>query len=468
MRARRPQPRWTPGAAMLVVALAHTLLFLGVFKLRLRVTGMFYYELGSDTQHVYWPAAQKLLAGRVPYVDPRFFVEYPPLGAAFFLLPALLHPATLRAYDWLFAAQVLAVDLATLPLLARLARRQGVSAVGAVAAYGLLLPLLGSLVSQRYDLVPATLTLGAILALLDRRPALAWGLLLLATLLKLYPAVLAPLFLLYEWRSLPVATRRGRDWGGLMRRGRGVALYAAGLAGATLAWQLVAPASLARFIAWETRRGIEIESLWGTVAELAHVVTGLPAHKIDSYGSYDVVSAVSPALTVLSTVATAGLLAAIYVSYARRAPSPLVPWLPGPRDSGRGSGVGTRPSPTVGAGAGGEGDSRLLVTYATLAVLAVLLGSKLLSIQFLLWLLPLLAAQPHRPRRVVALALGVVLLSQWIYPMHWHDLWNFVPGLILQLALRNALLAAIFILLWRDRDRAAPGSIGALRVERAP
>lgn len=420
--------------AMLVVAVAHALLFLGLFKIRTRVTGMSYYELGSDTQHVYWPAVQKLLAGHIPYVDPHFFVEYPPLGTAFFLVPALLHPATLRAYDWLFAAEVLAVDLATLPVLARLARREGASATGAVAAYGLLVPLLGSLVSQRYDLVPATLTLTAILALLEHRPVAAWGLLLLATLMKLYPAVLAPLFLVHGWQQIRIGRsgwEHGPDRSNAIRWGLGLAFYGVGLVSSTLAWYLLAPASLIRFIQWETQRGIEIESLSGSLTELAHLA-GLSVYKVDSYGSYNIISSLTPTLKTLSPVVTAGLLIAIYLSYAQR------------------------PLPRHDARDGNACDARSLVTHSALAVLAVLLGSKLLSIQFLLWLVPLVAAQANRPRRIVALTFAILLLSQWVYPMHWPDLWSFKPGLVLQLALRNILLVGLFVILWHHRASPAP------------
>ncbi len=526
---------------MAVWGLIHAVIFLGLYKLPVRIAAMTYYEMGSDTQHVYWPAVQKLLAGRVPYVDPHFFVEYPPLGTAFFLLPALLHPASLRVYDWLFAAEVLAVDLATLPLIARLARRQRVSVTGAITAYGLLVPFLGSLVSQRYDLVPATLTLGAILALLDRRSAVAWVLLLAATLMKLYPAALVPLFLLYDWRPWMTAARRRPDWRDTLRRSHGVAVYVVGLAGSTVVWYLLAPASLERFTQWETRRGIEIESLFGSVAELAHL-GGLAVSRDVTYGSYDIASALTPALKLLSTALTLGLLVAVYVSYARRMPSPPIPWLTGPSaaadgparlslavgegetplhggrlpSSAHGSGgedipgsvrcqrgpcasismrlwlagvwgeaspqvppearwtVGPRVGPRVQppwAGGARESDSRALVTHATLAVLAVLLGSKLLSIQFLLWLLPLVAVQAYRPRRVAALVFVVVLLSQWVYPANWLPLWRFEIEPILVLALRNLLLVGLFALLWRHRATPLPAAsrvkdVVALTMER--
>jgi len=359
---------WTPRTAMVVWGVIHAVIFLGLYKLPVRIAAMTYYEMGSDTQHVYWPAVQKLLAGRVPYVDPHFFVEYPPLGTAFFVLPALLHPTSLRVYDWLFAAEVLAVDLATLPLIARLALRQRISATGAITAYGLLVPFLGSLVSQRYDLVPATLTLGAILALLDRRSVVAWVLLLAATLMKLYPAALVPLFLLYDWRPWLAAARHHLDWRDALRRSCGVAVYMAGLAGSTVAWYLLAPASLERFAQWETRRGIEIESLFGSVTELGRL-GGLAVSRDVAYGSYDVASALTPALKLLSTALTLGLLVAIYVSYARRMPSPPGPWLTGPSAAADGPArlplamgegetplhAGRLPSSGHGRGGGGEG-----------------------------------------------------------------------------------------------------------------
>lgn len=442
---------------MAVCILIHAALFLVIFKL----PGV-YYTTGSDTQHVYWPAVQKLLSGRIPYRDPTFFVEYPPAGTAFFLLPALLHPTTLRLYDWLFAVEMLLADAAAVVLVALLARRLAAPVVSAVVAYGLLVPLLGAVVTQRYDLIPAALVLAALLALLCDRSNLAWLLLLIATLTKLYPAVLAPLFLLYDWR-------RGRR--------AGAALYGAGLIASSAAWLLLAPASLHHFLAWETRRGLEIESLPGSAVALLHLA-GLPVHMVppSAYGSWDVASALTPALESLSTLLTIGLLGAVYIAFARcpltpqpplphggegeqkpvsllpheRAQKPVSPLSHGARgrtiDSPRPhEGEGTHPT---GPGLRGNlPEARALVTAAALAVLGLLLGSKLLSIQFLLWLSPLVAVQPRRG--VVAVALGATALSPFIFPTLWNNLLALQPPLILLMALRNGLLVALFVLLWR-------------------
>ncbi len=427
-RLRAATLRVDPRVAAIAVLLVHAVVFLWLFKL----PGL-YYETGSDTQKVFWPATQRMLAGDIPYVDPHFFVEYPPLATAVFVLPGLLHPPSLRAFDFLFAVEILLVDAATLPLIAILARRAGISALGAVVSYGLLIPLLGCVACQRFDLVPALLVLGAALALLAGRSSPAWLLLLAATLIKVYPLVLVPFFLLYDWR-------RGRR--------RGVFIYVLGLAGFLLAWYLAAPSSLGRFMQWETRRGIEMESVQGSVVEILHLA-GLPVRILSpaqAFGSWDISAAPTAALGSLSTLVMLTLLGALYLSYGsdiglwswprlRRAPAASSP--------ARGS--ADLPSPLE--------EARALLAYVTLAVLVLLLGSKLFSIQFLLWLLPLLAVQPYDRVRTVALALVATALSQSIFPFAWDGLLALRPVYVADLALRNALLIAVGGLVWLARGR---------------
>lgn len=420
--AKRNAPaRLTPpvvlAAFVLVCILVHAALFLWIYQ------RSHAYYTGSDTGSVYWPAVQRLLAGHIPYRD--FFVEYPPLGAGVFLLPALLHPASLAAYDRVFATEMLLADMAILLLIVALTRRLRVPAIGALGAYVVTAPLLGGMITQRFDLVPAALTLAALVALLHERPLIAWTLLLLATLVKVYPAALAPLFLLYDWR-------RGR-------RG-GFALYAGGLVAAALLWAALAQSSLALFLQYETQRGIEVESLFGSLVELLHL-RGLPAQSSPTYGSYNVVSTLTPFLTRASTALTLLTLGLVYLSYlcatARQAVDRRS------RVDGRAP-LAPLPAPTR--------DAHDLVTYAALAVLGLTLCSKILSIQYVLWLLPLFAVQPRRLIPIAALSLGIVLLSHWIYPAHWPALWHdFQPRAILVMALRNALLVAVFALLWHGR-----------------
>ena len=442
-RLRAAALRVDPRVAAIAVLLVHAVIFLWLFKL----PGL-YYETGSDTQKVFWPATQRLLAGDIPYVDPHFFVEYPPLATAVFVLPGLLHPMSLRAFDFLFAVEILLVDAATLPLVALLARRAGVSAVGAVVSYGLLIPLLGCVACQRFDLVPATLALGAVLALLVGRSSTAWLLLLAATLIKVYPLVLVPFFLLYDWR-------RGRRCG--------VAIYALGLASVLLAWSLAAPSSLGRFMQWETQRGIEMESVQASVVEILHLA-GLPVRILSpaqAFGSWDISAAPTAALGLLSTLAMVALLCALYLSYGRDIG--LWSW-PHVRRATAVSSPAHSPSADLSSP---MEETRALLAYVTLAVLVLLLGSKLFSIQFLLWLLPLLAVQPYDRARTVALVLVATALSQSVFPFGWDGLLALQPVYVADLALRNALLIAVGVLVWRAHGRArARGAFAAANTTR--
>ena len=61
-----------------------------------------------STMDLYFDYGSRLRAGQVPYRD--FVLEYPPLAAPLFWLPALV-AADLTAYRAAFALQLLAIDL---------------------------------------------------------------------------------------------------------------------------------------------------------------------------------------------------------------------------------------------------------------------------------------------------------------------------------------------------------------------
>lgn len=428
----------SPRTILAAVFLFHTFVFLVLFKLP-----PIYYEGGSDTEKVFWPAAQRIMAGHIPYIDPHFFVEYPPLATAVSVLPALFHPTSLRAFDFLFAVEILLVDGATLLLVAALAGRIGVTIKGAAVSYGLLIPALGAVSCQRFDLIPAMLVLGATLALAAGRSIPAWLLLCAATLIKLYPVVVLPLFLLYDWRH---------------GRRRGLTAYVLASAAAMLAWLLTAPASVLRFVHWESQRGIEIESVQASIVQVLHLAVGLKVSTLSpaqAFGSWDLVAAPAALLGVLSTLLLVGALVALYAFYGRDLGLWSWTW-------SRSAGI---PIPSLTLNLTGWGRARprsalastdhirLLLGYGTLVTLVLLLTSKLFSVQFSLWVLPLLAVQPYDRKRVVFLAFLATVLSQVIFPYFFDPLIAMQPWLVLVLALRNGLLIAIVVLIWRALHR---------------
>ena len=126
---------------------------------------------------------------RLPYRD--FPVEYPPLALAAMALPRLL-ASTLAGYRVAFAAMIALLYLVLCWIAGRLAGLLAGAPPPEVVwrRMALLALAVGPLLVQRFDLVPAALVAGAVLALSSRRDGLAGALLGLGIMTKLYPALL--------------------------------------------------------------------------------------------------------------------------------------------------------------------------------------------------------------------------------------------------------------------------------------
>ena len=258
----------------------------------------------------YWPAHEVFratgdvrlyqhyaeLALKRPPELPR---EYPPLSAAIFVLPQRIAPTQYPITFALLAA--LAVWLTVL-VVDRLCR----------AGWSLLLLLgLGSFGTLffRYDIFVVLLTVLAFAAATRKHWLLSQALLAIGLALKLYPAILMPLVVLWQWRverRLPLRSALGG----------GLAVLAAG----TATW-LAAPADVARMLQYHRDRPLEYESVGASVAWLFSPVT------IEwSFGSFNVLSPLGPALIAASTVLTLVLLLSLYGWFAARRLSPAAAW----------------------------------------------------------------------------------------------------------------------------------------------
>jgi hypothetical protein len=107
----------------------------------------------------------------------------------------------------------------------------------------------------------------------------------------------------------------------------------------------------------------------------------------------------------------------------------------------------------------------LLVGTATL-VLATAILSKVLSPQYLIWVLPLCAVLPLRPRLILAALAAfyaALPLTQWIYPLHYGELVQLLTPLsVAVLATRDTLLlltlATLLGAFWQLSRQNAVGS----------
>jgi hypothetical protein len=398
------------GNAAAVVAAVAVLLFIGAWALLHR--GFYTHDPIVDTP-VYQRYGQAMEEGKVPYRD--FALEYPPGALPAFALPARGGGAddfeTFRhRFEGLMAAcgtmmlGFLAVALAALGAgLRRLA-----AALGFVAIAPL---LLGSVVLSRFDLWPAALTAAALAALLAGRLRLGHAALGAAVAVKLYPAVLAPLAIAYAWR------REGRREG--LR-------CAAVLAGTTalvfLPFVILSPGGVWDSLTRQASRPLQIESLGSSLLLAAHHAFGLDITMRSSHGSQNLEGALPDVLAVAQSVLQALVLVAIWVVFAR-----------GPAER-----------------------ERLILASAAALVAFVALG-KVLSPQFLIWLLPVVPLVRGRKGLAASVLLGLALvLTQLWFPYRYWDLalgfdelasWLVVARDLVLLGLLGLLLTAL-----RNRD----------------
>jgi len=350
---------------------------------------------GSNDLTIYREAGESMLRGEVPYRD--FFIEYPPGSLPAFVPPALLS-AERDAYINLFSFEMAVLLAVTLMLTALAARRlRGPRAwllpAGTFASAAL---LLYPVAVTRYDSVVAlTLGLAAIFAALGGRfLVLAYASLGLGAAAKVVPAL----------ATLPLA---------LARRGAAIG-FAVFLAVLTFFFvPFLSSRGLLESFAYQAERGLQVESLAASLMS--------PLGWVDEvafeYGAFEVRGSGVGLATYLSPLSTLVLLAVTgLVMYGEF------------RRSGR---LGVEDFPR----------------HAAALILAFMLGSKVLSPQYMIWLLPLLplSAGGVAGAAVCAVFLVVCLLTTQVFPIHYGDLLAFhYPGPELLLA-RNLLLVVLWV-----------------------
>ncbi len=349
--------------------------------------------------------------GAVPYRDIR--PEYPPGALPAFVLPALLSDDEQEyrdRFEWLMAACGVALVILTAVALRglRATRRRTVAVLAVTAAFPL---LLGSVVLTRFDLWPAALVAGALAALVHDRHRLGLGLLGAAIVVKLYPAVLVPLAVAYVWR------REGRREALV-----GVGVLAGVLALAVLPFLAVAPGGLADSIGHQLSRPLQIESLGSALFLAAHHLVGLDVEMRSGHGSQNL-HATGTAVTAL--LLTGLQLVALTWTWLRR-----------------------------------PGEPEELVRWSATALVAVVALGKVLSPQFLIWLVPAVPlVAGRRGVRASLLVCAALVVTQLWFPYRYWDLardLELLPSLLV--LARDLLLVGLLVLLLREREHGAARS----------
>jgi uncharacterized membrane protein len=359
---------------------------------------------------VYRTFAAPVLDGGLPYRDVAF--EYPPLAAPAIALPGLAGIGA-ETFRWAFALWTLAAAAAVVLLCGALARGTGGDARRAMLAAAAMPLLCGALLRTHFDLFPVALVLGALLLLTRDRPRLGFAVLGLAVMTKAFPIVVVPVAI--AW--LLARGRRRDAWQGTLVLG---AVMAA-IAGAAVA---ASPEGALDAVRYHLDRPVQIESSPALALLALDAVGAGQAESVSSFRSDGLLHPWSDAIESLVLTALVALLALLCVRAAN-----------GGRESG----------------------ARELVLASLAACAGFALLGKVLSPQFVIWVLPLgalaFAWRMHALAGAVAL---VAVLTQIEFPAHYLDVVAREPLAIGLVAARNIALAGVIVLTVRELRTSRP------------
>ena len=373
---------------------------------------------------------------------PRFHAfpkEYPPLSLIPFSLT--LFPPSSVHYFWVFALWMgLIVCLSYLWFARARSRTKAIT-------YALYL-LIGatSTLLMRFDVLPALVTLGALVLAERKRYLWAYGLLAIGVLLKLYPGLLVPVLMAGHWREMASAHQASADederdwcqplaafWRGstgtitnerealrtVWQRSKGVLSGLGMFIFVTLLGfgipALINFSGTRSEFTYALARPIQIESVPASLLWLGAFL-GFPVTPNLSFNSLNLVGPLESPMKLLSLLVLVGGMLLVCWRVLR---------------------------------------GKLSLGQGFVALVAVILASnKLLSPQYLLWILPLVAYVEGFD----LLWLTICALTTLIFPFLYHTRQPVLlvptnPWFLPMIALRNALLVAATVLAVRGRRR---------------
>jgi uncharacterized membrane protein len=365
----------------------------------------------------FWNYSANITHGLLPYRD--FAVEYPPLGIASITLPGVFAD-NYYLYYVLFVTEMLLFDLAAMFLITGIVKQLKASLWQSLSVYTIALLAVGRLISIRYDLFPAGLVLLAIYLLLKGKYQFAWGVLAAGTLTKIFPVFIVPVFIVYHLRS---NTKRELF--------TGLAWFAVVCALIVIPALLLSPGGLWNSFTYQTGRGLQMESTWASALLFLKTLNLTSFQYSYLYGAWQIVSPAADVLTAVSTVVMVASLLAVYWRFYRQP---------------RGSELRKQKFEPL-----NPYDAALIIKYSFLAILVFIITNKVLSPQYVIWLLPLLPLFTGRWRAmswVLFIVIGVC--TYFIYPVFYNQLLAGDELPVILLFMRNLLLVVLAMLAGSD------------------
>ncbi len=360
------------------------------------------YKMPYSGTPLYFNFASKVLEGNVPYRD--FSLEYPPFALFFFILPRFF-TSGYWTYAALYRIEVFIFILIGLFVLYYIARRSGKAPWRLFLFYTIAILAIGPIIAEQYDIFPAVLTLLALYYFWSGKHKISWALIALGALTKIYPIFIAPLFLIYYIRN--------REYRHLWS---GVATLAAVILAVLLPFFVISFDSLKYLVYYHSQRGLQVESIYSSVLLVAEKFGLISFQLILDFGSWNLVSPVADSLARVSTYIMGLLLLLSYwFIYSQMKP--------------------------------GKSQFTRMGAYALLVTTVALTFDKVLSPQYLIWLIPFipLIFSPFR-NTILVIFVAIGSLTYLIFPTHYLALLATRTDLVVILLLRNILLCLLAVM----------------------
>lgn len=363
---------------------------------------------------IYEGYAQQMAAGLQPYRD--FAFEYPPIAAWLMALPG--HSQSYTDYEMWFSLIMFVLTAITGVAVALAAARvwpSGWRPYAAAVLFAAAVACVGAIVENRFDIAVALVITLAVVFLARRQVLLAAAVLGFGFALKLTPAVFLPLVLL-----LAPTVRRGVT---------AVGVFLVTALAPFIPYLIMSPSGVGHIFAYLLDRPVQLESVIATPYLLGKLFGLVWVDVITSYGSQGIVATGSTTAATVSSVLTVAAVVVVYALLLRRRRLLL--------------------------------DSPRALPLAALAiVLSMMAFAKVLSPQFFIWLLPVVALAALEEPILGALCFLVLMLTQVNFPAKYWGLVYLDPSSIKWLAARNVTLVACFLLaIWRLIRLPADGGV---------
>jgi hypothetical protein len=337
---------------------------------------------------IYNAYAEKITNGQVPYVD--FKAEYPPIALILFIIPSLL-AKLITNYADAYRLMMMLFDIGCVCLIWQLAKNLGKPGSRqiylSILAYILLTGIMFQVLYDRFDIAVSFMILfGIYLAVIRNNWLAAYCVLYLATLTKVFPIIIIPLIVIMQFKITKNIKTVLKD----------IIISTTAFAIGIIIISVWVGKWWTLVLSYHGSRGIQIESLYGCIA-LVTSYFGYPYTYDHNFGSFNIVNSFTPFMAILASVLTTFALLTIYYLFARSFSKKRLH-----EDFG----------------------ISLLKTVLAL-LLAFVTFNKVLSPQYLLWLLPLAAlALWNNQNRSLLLFLwfAATITTATYFPYNYQDI----------------------------------------------